>query len=481
MADDVANLDATAQAELVRTKRASPRELCDAAIARIERFDPELNAVIHRMFEQARREAASNLPDGPFRGVPFLIKDLGIAAAGEPNDAGLRCAPAFVDKDDSFLMQRFRAAGFVTLGKTNTPELGILPTTEPVAHGPTRNPYNPAHSTGGSSGGSAAAVAAGLVAVAHANDGGGSIRIPASACGLVGLKPSRGRVSLGPEYGDIQNGLVIDHCVARSVRDSAAVLDCIHGAMPGDPYTAPPPARPFAQEVGADPGRLRIGYTVQRMDPEGKLEDAHEDCVAAAQRAVSLLQGLGHTVEPATPEPLADPDYIPKFLAVWSSGVGQTMALWERKLGRKLAESDVEPTTWALHLMAKQVTGPAYLDAWWWLQKNNRRLAQWWKDRRFHLYLTPTMAEPPLPLGSLTVPAGAGIMAMFRAATYVPFTPPFNVTGQPAISLPLYRNRDGLPIGVQLAAEYGREDLLLRVASQIEAELGGFAHKATRG
>jgi amidase len=482
MSDSLASLDATAQAELVRSKQASPRELVDAAIARIQAHNPELNAVVTTLFDEARAEADGDLPDGPFRGVPFLLKDLDLAAKGVPIHAGLKFMRGnpHVDTEDSFLMQKFRAAGFVTCGRTNTPELGILPTTEPQAYGATRNPYDPTRSPGGSSGGSAAAVATGMVPIAHASDGGGSIRIPASACGLVGLKPTRGRVSLGPGYGDVDSGLVVVHCVSRSVRDTATLLDCVHGPMPGDPYAAPPPARPFAQELGADPGALEIGYSAQKMEPDGTMVDAHEDCLAALEQAADTLRELGHTVTPSHPAALTDPEYIPKFLAVWSSGVGQALAFWSRNTGRTIGEADVEPTTWALAEMGRHVTGPAYLDAIWWLQRNNRKLASWWHDDGFDLMLTPTLAEPPIELGQLDAPAGAGIMAMFRAAAYVPFTPPFNVSGQPAISLPLSRNRGGLPIGIQLVADYAREDLLLRVASQLEAHAGGFDHAATR-
>src|SRR5207244_2860751 len=262
MSDDLALLDATAQAELVRQRRVTPRELVDAAIARIERVNPKLNAVISQRFEKARAEAAApDLPDGPFRGVPFLLKDLICHSAGDPYHAGMRLLRelGWVERYDTHLAARFRAAGFVCLGRTNVPELGPAPTTEPLAYGPTRNPWDTGRSPGGSSGGSAAAVAAGLVPVAHANDGGGSIRIPASACGLVGLKPTRGRTSLGPDTGESWAGAVAEHVVTRSVRDTAALLDAVAGPMPGDPYFAPPPARPFAAEVGLDPGRLRIG------------------------------------------------------------------------------------------------------------------------------------------------------------------------------------------------------------------------------
>src|SRR4051812_23160251 len=259
MSDDFAHLDATAQAELVSSGEASPTELVDAAIARVEALNPELNAVIHDLSEEGRQAAAGELPDGPFKGVPFLFKDIGAALAGQPFHLGSRVLKEvdFRIPVDTYLGQRFRDAGFVTIGKTNVPELGILPTTEPVAYGPSKNPWDTSRSTGGSSGGSGAAVASGMVPAAHANDGGGSIRIPASECGLVGLKPSRGRSSWGPDYGELWAGLAVEHVVSRSVRDSAAILDVVAGAMPGDPYFAPPPPRPFLQEVGANPGKLR--------------------------------------------------------------------------------------------------------------------------------------------------------------------------------------------------------------------------------
>src|SRR4051812_25669199 len=261
MSDDLARMDATDQAELVRTGKVSAAELVEAAIARIEKVNPELNAVIHPLFDDARKEAADPLPDGPFTGVPMVLKDLVCYSAGHPFHEGMRFlkAQGWTEEEDQYLAAKFRAAGFVFVGKTNTPELGILPTSEPDAHGATRNPWNTEHSTGGSSGGSAAAVASGMVPVGHANDGGGSIRIPASECGLVGLKPTRARNSLGPDLGDMYTGLIHEHVVTRSVRDTAAVLDAVHGAMPGDPYAAPDPVRPFLDEVGADPGRLRVG------------------------------------------------------------------------------------------------------------------------------------------------------------------------------------------------------------------------------
>ena len=297
---DIADLDAIAQADLVRRGDVSPAELVDAAIDRIESVNPDLNAVIHERFDKARGEAAGDLPDGPFRGVPMVVKDLICHTAGDPfheGIAGVRRALGWVEQEDTELARRFKAAGFVIVGKTNTPELGILPTTEPLAAGASRNPWDTSRSTGGSSGGSGAAVAAGMVAVGHANDGGGSIRIPASACGLVGLKPSRGRVSLGSEFGDVMGGLVCELAVTRTVRDTAAVLDAVHGPAAGEPYFAPAPTGPYSDDVGADPGRLRIGLLVTA---EAAGVEVHHDCVVAAAEAGRLLESLGHVVWPTT-------------------------------------------------------------------------------------------------------------------------------------------------------------------------------------
>ncbi|HEX9260531.1 MAG TPA: amidase, partial [Acidimicrobiales bacterium] len=297
--------DATAQAELVRSGQASPKELVDDAIERIERVNPQVNAVIIPRFDKARHEAAGSLPDGPFTGVPMVVKDLTITMEGDPYHGGTRALKnaGYVAPYDSYLARRFRRAGFVVVGRTNTPELGSTITTEPLSYGPARNPWNLDHSTGGSSGGSAAAVAAGMVAVGHANDGGGSIRIPASECGLVGLKPSRGRVSQGPDIGEAWAGATVEHVVTRSVRDSAGVLDAIHGYEVGDLYVAPAPARPYASEVGADPGPLRIGV----LDHPLMLgAPAHPECAAAANNAARLLESLGHRVEVAWPEAIGD-------------------------------------------------------------------------------------------------------------------------------------------------------------------------------
>ncbi len=477
MPDELAQLDATSQAALVASGQMSPAELVDAAIARIERANPALNAVIHPTFEKARAAARGELPAGPFRGVPLLIKDLGPLTAGDPMCAGMGFIKrrGFVAPIDSYITRKLRRAGFVLCGKTNTPELGIVPTTEPVAFGATRNPYDRERSTGGSSGGSAAAVATGMVPVAHANDGGGSIRIPASCCGLVGLKPTRGRVSQGPAIGDLNGGLTVDHMVTRSVRDCAALLDVLAGAMPGDPYAAPPPSRPFAAEVGADPGPLRVGFTTEYLSVQGQIASAQPDCVAAVEGAAALLSRLGHQVDQVRMDPLLQPEYVPRFISIWAAGVATGLDGWGELLGAPITPDDVEPLTWALGQMGRSVSSSTYLRAWSWLQLNARQVARFWRDH--DLLLTPTLAEPPPPLG--TFDAGSDPMApLFRAAGFAPFTPPFNVTGQPAISLPLHRGAGGLPIGIQLVGAYAREDLLLRVAAQLE-QASPFEHAAT--
>jgi amidase len=459
-------MDATAQAELVRSGEASPAELVDAAIERIEDLNPELNAVIHPLFEKAREAAASELPDGPFRGVPFVLKDLGPHSEGDPFHEGTKFAKeaGHTEAYDTELVKRFRRAGLVLVGKTNTPELGILPTTEPEAYGPARNPWATDRSTGGSSGGSAAAVASGMVTVGHANDGGGSIRIPAACCGLVGLKPTRARTSFGPDFGDIMGGLVNDHVVVRSVRDSAALLDAIAGPAPGDPYVAPAPARPFADEVGADPGRLRVG--MMTTAPGGQWEP-HADVVAATEAAGKLLESLGHGVEPgAYPASLDDPEYIPHFLVRWSSGTAWALRWWEARLGREIGPDDVEACTWALAEMGRQHSGADLFVALEKSQQAGRRAAEWHEE--YDLLLTPTMGEPPTSIGEYAPDPENPLMPIVRATPIASFTAPANVTGQPAISLPLHWADDGVPIGVQLIAAFGREDLLLRVAAQLE-------------
>ncbi len=467
---DLAFVDATAQAELVRAGDASPLELVDAAIDRIEKLNGELNAVIHPLFEKARAAAAGELPDGPFRGVPAVIKDHDGTSAGDPCHHGNKLLKeiGWVEPHDSYLTAKLRAAGFVLVGKANVPELGLQPTTEPLAYGPSHNPWDTTRGTGGSSGGSACAVASGMVPVAHAGDGGGSIRIPASACGIFGLKPTRGRVSLGPDDAEPWAGLIVRHVVTRSVRDSAAVLDALAGEMPGDPNTAPPPARPFLSEVGADPGRLRIGL---HTSAPAAMCATDPECVAAAEDAARLLESLGHTVEPAWPEALDEPDALGAFLTVLATWVAHDLDEIARRTGREVGPDDVEPLTWLYAEMGRAHSANDYVTAITHAHAWSRRIASWWASRGgggFDLLLTPTMAEPPPVLGDLVSPPDNPMHAGARATPFATYTLPFNVTGQPAMSVPLYFAASGLPIGVQLVAPFGREDLLLRMAGQLE-------------
>ena len=464
--DDLATLDATGQAELVRSGSVSPVELVDAAVARIERLQPAIHALTTQRFDRARAEAASpDLPDGPFRGVPFLLKDLACAFEGEPAYEGMQAlkdadhrAPATTN-----LARRFREAGLVVLGRTSTPELGIMPTTEPASYGPTHNPWDLDRTPGGSSGGSAAAVASGMVAAAHASDGGGSIRIPASCCGLVGLKTSRGRVSLGPGQGELSRFLSVQFTVTTSVRDCAALLDVAAGAEVGDPVLAPRNERRFLDEVGADPGSLRIGL-MTTMPETG--EPVHPDCVAAVERAATLLESLGHHVEISHPVACDEPDRIAAFIPIWATLAASNLDAFGAALGRELTAGDVEPLTWWQAEHGRSQRGTDFVDAVTRMQAFSRRMLQWWSDG-FDLLLTPTLGEPPLPLGVLQTP-DEPLRGYARSAAFTPYTPVANQTGQPAISIPLHENADGLPIGVHLVAAYGREDLLLRVAAQLE-------------
>ncbi|MFD2093114.1 amidase [Blastococcus deserti] len=467
---DATWMDATAQAELVRTGQASAKELVEAAIERIERLNPQLNAVVRERFHAARDEAAAGLPDGPFRGVPMLLKDMGCHLGGESTHYGtsfLREA-AWCWPTESYLARQFRSAGFVPLGRTNVPELGTTVTTEPEANGPARNPYDVRRSTGGSSGGSAAAVAAGLVPVAHASDGGGSIRIPASECGLVGLKPTRARVSQGPDVAESWAGATIDGVVTRSVRDTAAVLDAIGRPMPGDPYIAPPFLRPLVDEVGAPVGLLRVG--VLDVDPGERYLD-HPQCRAAVERAGQLLEELGCHVEPGTPDAMFDPQFGRFFSRTISADTALTISAFERVLGRPIRDDELEPRNVAHRAVGKRMTAEEYLGARHVLGRWTRRMAAWWAPvedggQGFDLLVTPTVGAPPPELGWFTAdgPEREGR----RIDSFMPYTAQFNVTGQPAVSLPLHWTDDGLPVGVQLVAAYGREDVLVRVAAALE-------------
>src|SRR5208283_3621746 len=467
MADELSALDATAQADLVRKHQASPAELVDHAIAAIERVNPQINAVIIPLFEKARAQAQGrSLPDGPFRGVPILLKDLICGTQGDPLYNGMRLLKemAFVASHDSYLATKFRAAGFICIGRTNTPELGLNGTTEPEAFGPTRNPWDLQRSSGGSSGGSAAAVTARMVSVGHGGDGGGSIRVPASECGLVGLKPSRGYVSWGPELGDCWHGFATQGVMTRSVRDTAGVLDAIAGNMPGDPYAAPARARPFLLEVSASPGALRIGLIKQRPVSSTSL---HPDCVEAVEHTARLLESLGHHVEESYPAALDDAGLIEHVTTIVASDTAATLVQMGTSLGRKVTPKDVEPATWQIATTGFALSAEQYLNAVSWVHSWSRRMASWW-DSGFDLLLTPTIAEPPVLLGTFTGTPEDALSGFRRALQMACFTPAYNATGQPAISLPLHWNGAGQPIGIQLVAAFGRDDLLIRIAGQLE-------------
>ena len=455
-------MDATDQAALVRRGDVSATELLEAAIERIEALNPALNAVIIRWFDEAR-DAAAHLPEGPFHGVPFLLKDLWAHYAGQPLTNGCQALKQTlpISPTDTTLVSRFRQAGLNIAGRTNSPEFGSLPTTEPIAWGATRNPWSLEHSPGGSSGGSAAAVAAGMVPFAHASDGGGSIRIPASCCGLVGLKPSQGRITLGP-FRDESN-LGVELCVSRTVRDTAGLLDAVHGPGVGDTVIAPTPLRPYVSEVGSDPGRLRIGL----LDEHPLGDPLHDDCRDAVRSAAALLESLGHHVEPGYPAALANRDFGRRFSALWSTNMGVAVQRIESQLGRVMEDDDIEAVNRAQVAFAQSVSGVDYALALAANVEFRRALQQWWANG-WDVLLTPTLAEPPTLLGSFANDPAAPMTPMIRASAFVPFTPAFNSSGQPAISLPMHWNSAGLPIGVQLVAAYGCEDVLLRVAAQVE-------------
>ena len=463
------HLDATAQAELVRKGEVSARELVDVAIDAATQVNDKINGIIHPRYEKARDEAAAvgASSDAPFAGVPLVLKDLGAALKGEPyhfgmqamKDAGVR-AP-----HNSYLTNRFLRAGFVVIGRTNTPELGSTITTEPVAYGPSRNPWNLDHSTGGSSGGSAASVAAHVVPVGHANDGGGSIRVPASECGLVGLKPSRGRVSKGPDLGETWMGATIDGCVTRSVRDTAAVLDAICGYEAGDPYTAPPFVRPLIQEVGLDPGALRIGIMPA---PAFAYQMDHAESRASVVATAKVLEQLGHHVEEAYPDALNDTEFAGRFTTIVAAATHNDVTSFEKMLGHEI--TNLEWDNAAMREMGRNVTAQQYLSLQEWIHAWVRKVVQWWLpidgSKGFDILVTPTLAGPPPLIGHLRGADGGRNLREIMA-----YTSQFNLTGQPAVSLPLHWSASGLPMGVQFVAAPHREDLLIRLASQLEVAM----------
>lgn len=462
-ATELATLDATGQAELVRRGDVCATELIEAAIERIELLNPRLNAVVTPLYEHARQAVRANPPTGPFHGVPFLLKDLIVEIEGTPFSEGSVFLRDNVSGYTSELVTRLRRAGLVILGRTNTPEFGMAPACEPVLHGPTRNPWNPAYSTSGSSGGSAAAVASGMVPMAHGNDLGGSLRFPASACGLFGLKPTRARNPLGPEYGDAVGGWAVEHALTVSVRDSAALLDATAGPAPGDPYPAPPQARPYAGEVGTDPGRLRIAYSPRT--PSG--EPGHPDCVAALEDAVALCASLGHELVQAD-LPGLDGAAGAAIGTVFEAATAWIIHYWIRHQGREPGPDELEPLTRAYWEAGQRVSAADYLLAVEDLHAFSRTVAAFLTT--FDAWLTPTMSEPPALIGEITSTQQQPLRAAERGGRTVAYPLVVaNITGNPAMSLPLWWNADGLPIGVHVLGRYGDEATLFRLAGQLEA------------
>ncbi len=480
--DEYAAHDALGLAELVRSGEVSATELVDAAIARIDAVNPTINAIVHRMDDTACAAAAGELPGGPFRGVPFLVKDMDGFLADEPCTFSSRSLVDYVPNHDSELFARFRRAGVVFTGKTNCPEFGILGVTEPELRGPTRNPWNVDHSPGGSSGGSGAAVAAGIVPVAHAGDGGGSIRIPASACGLFGLKPSRGRTPLGPDEGESWNGLVARHVVTRTVRDSAAFLDATQGGDTGAPYAAPPDGA-FLEALERAPGRLRIGFSTESQLGRG----TDPECDAAVTGAADLLSDLGHEVIPLD-LPIDREGLTHAYLTIVAACVGRAVEDTERMTGRTPRSEDFEAVTWFLRQVSDALSARDLENALALIAQTTRRLGALFADQ-MDMHVSATMPYPPVRVGELaltsvqnqalrvlrTLPVNVG--PALRAALSqlaansldkVANTQVWNMTGQPAMSLPLHWTPEGLPVGVQIAGAFGAEEQMFSLARQVE-------------
>jgi amidase len=462
LVDELAMADGVATADLVRSGELSAIEVTEAAITRIEALNPTLNAVITPMFEQALAAASRVDTSAPLAGVPFLAKDLIVEIEGVPFSEGSRFVHGAVSPYTSEIARRWRRAGLVVLGKTNTPEFGMVPACEPVLHGPTRNPWDLDRSTSGSSGGSAAAVASGMVPLAHGNDLGGSLRYPASACGLFGLKPTRARNPLGPEYGDAASGWAVEHAMTRTVRDSAALLDATSGPDLGDPYPAPVPARPFAAEVGADPGRLRIGFTSRT--PEGAVP--HPDCAAALADAVALCESLGHEVVEAE-LPGLTADVGASIGTIFCAATDWIVQYWTDRLGRAPGEDDLEPLTRAYWEIGRTVSAAAYLRAQERCQRFAREVARFLGD--IDVWLTPTLSTPPERIGAITSTVEEPMRALQVGGKTVAYAGVVaNITGNPAMSVPLFWTAAGLPIGVHFLGRFGDEATLFRLAAQLE-------------
>ena len=454
-------LDALGLGELIAKGEVSAEEVLEAAIERVEHLNPKINAVCHKWYDEAREVISRGLPDGPFSGVPFLLKDLHVLYRGQPMSNGCRYWQGYVADHDSTIVERYRRAGLVMFGRTNSTELGLSCETAPVVFGPTRNPWDPERSCGGSSGGAAAAVASGMLPLAHATDGGGSIRIPSFCCGVFGMKPSRGRNPFGPDLGEGWNGLATGHAVSRTVRDSAALMDVTHGPAPGDPYAAPPPARPYLEELERDSRRLRIAYMTSTH--EGLAVDPA--CRAAVEETAALCESLGHQVENHPPGvAIAQMKQATRVLV--ACNVMNVLRLRARVTGRDATADDVEKVTWAWSREALELSGADYAEAVTTIHRVGRHMGEFFE--RFDVLLSPTFAAPPPLLNTVNLMTESLDDYYAELRRFSAFTSLFNVSGGPAMSVPLCTTEAGLPVGLQFGTRLGDESLLYRLAAQLE-------------
>lgn len=473
--------DGLGLAELIRSGEVTAADVIEAAIERIEERNPAINAVIWKLYDRARASVSRKPLEGPFAGVPFLLKDLGLAYRGAPLTNGSRSLVDYVPNFNGTLADRYEAAGLVVLGKTNVPEFGLSPVTEPELHGQTNNPWDLDLSCGGSSGGAAAAVAAGMVPMAHASDGGGSIRIPASLTGLFGLKPTRGRTPAGPVMGESWFGLSSAHAVTRTVRDSAALLDATHGPEPGDPYAAPTPTRRFLEEVATPPGKLSIALATEPI--LGTQTD--DSCRWAVHEAGRLLESLGHHIS-YVEVPVEREAWTEAFLTLGAGEAAVLLDMTAELAGKESPDpADYELVTWVLGAVGRKLSAGDMAKAMIEIRSAGRAMARF--HEQFDILVTPTLGRPAIAHGELApnlaeralltslrrAPVGPALMSVYhrladKVTEPIPNTPLFNMTGQPAMSVPLYWTDGGLPVGVQFVASFGEDGLLFRVASQLE-------------
>ena len=479
--------DATKIAELIKSGELSKKEVAKEAIERIEKINPKINAVITKTYDYANK-ANQQVTDKPLDGVPILLKDILQSLKGVRYTMGSKAMKNYIAGEDSDYVKRIKQTGAIILGKTNVPEFGLMGTTEPKAFGPTKNPWNLKHSSGGSSGGSAAAVASGMVPIACGNDGGGSIRIPSSCCGLVGLKPSRGRTPTGPVFGDVWMGLVAEHVITKSVRDSALLLDLTQGETVGAPYIIKPPAKPYIEEIKTPPEKLMIAFNLD--SPLG--DKINSEVRQTVEKTAKLLSDLGHIVVEDKPK-LDYMQLAKSYVLLMCSETALDIEIASKLRGKEITKSEVEISTWILARLGKKIPAYEISKAKFVFDNASRVMGQF--HSKYDIYLTPTLADLPAKLGKLTPSAlenflmnllssigaegiihKAGILDQiaYKQLSKLPFTQLANQTGQPAISLPMGFATNGLPVGVQLMAAFGREDLLLKLSAQIEEAVGGF-------